>query len=110
MAKKRDSENQELTNTVPIEESRIIVCCEVKNTGNVAGKEIVQVYLAPKNRTENEPVQQLKGFVKTTLLQPGEMQTVEIKLELPGKMDAEELKKAYEIRIASSGEDVRISI
>ncbi len=92
------------------EENQIIVCCEVKNTGNVAGKEIVQVYLASKNREENEPIQQLKGFAKTELLQPGEMQTVEIKVEVPGKINLEELKKEYEIRIASSLDDMRICI
>ena len=92
------------------EENLIIVCCEVKNTGNVAGKEIVQVYLASKNREENEPIQQLKGFAKTELLQPGEMQVVEIKVEVPGKIGLEEMKKEYEIRIASSLEDMRICI
>ena len=92
------------------EENQIIVCCEVKNTGNVAGKEIVQVYLASKNREENEPIQQLKGFAKTELLQPGEMQVVEIKVEVPGKIGLEEMKKEYEIRIASSLEDMRIFI
>ncbi len=92
------------------EENQIIVCCEVKNTGNVAGKEIVQVYLASKNREENEPIQQLKGFAKTELLQPGEMQVVEIKVEVQGKINLEELKKEYEIRIASSLDDMRIFI
>lgn len=92
------------------EENQIIVCCEVKNTGNVAGKEIVQVYLASKNREENEPIQQLKGFAKTELLQPGEMQVVEIKVEVPGEIGLEEMKKEYEIRIASSLEDMRICI
>lgn len=92
------------------EENQIIVCCEVKNTGNVAGKEIVQVYLASKNREENEPIQQLKGFAKTELLQPGEMQVVEIKVEVPGKIGLEEMKKEHEIRIASSLDDMRICI
>lgn len=96
--------------TVFEEENQIIVCCEVKNTGKVAGKEIVQVYLASKNREENEPIQQLKGFAKTELLQPGEMQVVEIKMEVLGKIGLEEMKKEYEIRIASSLEDMRIFI
>ena len=105
-----DGEEQKLTDILPKEESQIIVCCQVKNTGNVAGKEIVQVYLALKNRAENEPIQQLKGFAKTELLQPGEMQVVEIKVEVPGEIGLEEMKKEYEIRIASSLEDMRICI
>lgn len=109
-AEKCCGEEQKLTNILPKEENQIFVCCEVKNTGNVAGKEIVQVYLASKNREENEPIQQLKGFAKTELLQPGEMQVVEIKVEVQGKINLEELKKEYEIRIASSLEDMRIFI
>lgn len=109
-AEKCCGEEQKLTNILPKEENQIIVCCEVKNTGNVAGKEIVQVYLASKNREENEPIQQLKGFAKTELLQPGEMQVVEIKVEVQGKINLEELKKEYEIRIASSLDDMRIFI
>ena len=109
-AEKCCGEEQKLTNILPKEENQIFVCCEVKNTGNVAGKEIVQVYLASKNREENEPIQQLKGFAKTELLQPGEMQVVEIKVEVPGKIGLEEMKKEYEIRIASSLEDMRICI
>lgn len=109
-AEKCCGEEQKLTDILPKEESQIIVCCQVKNTGNVAGKEIVQVYLASKNREENEPIQQLKGFAKTEVLQPGEMQTVEIKVEVPGKINLEELKKEYDIRIASSLEDMRIFI
>lgn len=109
-AEKCCGEEQKLTNILPKEENQIFVCCEVKNTGNVAGKEIVQVYLASKNREENEPIQQLKGFAKTELLQPGEMQVVEIKVEVPGKIGLEEMKKEYEIRIASSLDDMRICI
>lgn len=56
---------------------------DVTNTGSVAGKEVVQLYVAHPNAGEdNMPAKQLKGFVKTQLLQPGETETVEIELNV----------------------------
>ena len=48
----------------------------VKNTGKVAGKETVQLYVAPpENQKSIRPVRELKGFQKVSL-NPGEEKTV----------------------------------
>lgn len=55
----------------------------VKNTGNVAGKEVVMVFAeAPQGRL-GKATRVLCGYAKTTCLQPGEDQTITI--EVPAK-------------------------
>lgn len=83
--------------------TRLQVCCDVTNTGDRAGKEVVQVYLAPVKRAEDEPVQQLRGFEKI-FLEPGDTKKVEIEVETSGKES-----DVVEVRIGSSSRDIRIT-
>lgn len=53
---------------------------KVRNTGNVAGKEIVQLYVKDTVSTVNRPEKELKGFVKV-MLQPGEEKSVTFHLD-----------------------------
>jgi beta-glucosidase len=53
----------------------ITVQVTVKNTGSVAGKEVVQLYLQDKVGSVTRPVKELKGFQKISL-EPGESKQV----------------------------------
>ncbi|WEV69671.1 glycoside hydrolase family 3 C-terminal domain-containing protein [Bifidobacterium sp. ESL0775] len=56
------------------------VTATVKNTGNVAGAEVVQFYVAPPKEAVARPVHELKGF-KKVYLEPGESAEVSVDLD-----------------------------
>ena len=90
------------------------VSLKVKNTGNVAGKEIVQLYVADKTGAASRPVKELKNFVKVEL-QPQEEKTVEMELDKRSfawycteLQDWYAATGEYEILAAASSQDVRL--
>ena len=95
--------------------SKISVSVTIKNTGKVAGKEIAQLYLkAPVGQIE-KPEQELKGFAKTKLLQPGEIQQLTFELDerslasfWSGVSAWVADKGDYELRIGASSKDIRL--
>lgn len=87
----------------------------VRNTGPVAGKEIVQIYVRPIKPGLRRPVRELKAFVKVHL-NPGEAKTVDLVLgprdfryfdtmRAAWILDAE----AFVIEAAASSRDIRLS-
>lgn len=58
---------------------RLVVSIDVTNTGDRAGSQVVQCYVAPQHSRLVRPHKELKGFAKVQL-QPGESRTVEIEL------------------------------
>ena len=58
----------------------LTVSVDITNTGNMAGKEIVQVYVHDRKSGLVRPPKELKGFAKVEL-QPGETKTVSIDLD-----------------------------
>ena len=62
------------------ESETLRVSVDVTNTGNRFGKEVVQLYVAPKNSTVIRPVRELRAFEKTGIA-PGETKTVTFLLD-----------------------------
>lgn len=54
----------------------------VKNTGNVPGREVVQIYCSAPQGKLGKPTRVLCGFDKTRTLQPGESQTLSFEIPL----------------------------
>lgn len=69
----------------------------VANTGKVAGKDVVQIYVkAPKGELD-KPERELKGFAKTPELAPGESCTVSIFVSKESLASYDESKSAWVI-------------
>ena len=88
----------------------------VTNTGSVAGKEVVELYVSAPAGGLEKPACELKGFVKTRELKPGESQTVTVKVsnyELASFNEAASAWEAaagtYKVAFGASVADVRAS-
>jgi beta-glucosidase len=55
------------------------VSVEVQNTGDVAGAEVVQMYISDVASSVTRPLKELKGFAKISL-EPGEKRTVQFEI------------------------------
>ncbi|MBQ1491558.1 MAG: glycoside hydrolase family 3 C-terminal domain-containing protein, partial [Blautia sp.] len=58
------------------DEEHVSLTVTVTNTGDVAGKEVVQAYVSAPDGTLEKPAMELSAFAKTQLLDPGAAQTL----------------------------------
>ncbi len=103
--------------TVEDRNALVRVSLKVKNTGAVAGKEVVQLYVgdvSDKAGRADRPVRELKGFEKVSL-EAGEEKTVEFLLDERSFSYYEEKignwmvpTAEYSIMIGSSSRDIRL--
>jgi beta-glucosidase len=92
---------------------KIKVSIDIQNTGKIAGKEVVQVYIADIESRVQRPPKELKAFLKVAL-GPGETKTVEFTLDEEAlSFYDEKLKKwvaepgKFEVMAGSSSRDIR---
>jgi beta-glucosidase len=91
---------------------RIEVTLKVKNTGKVAGKEVVQLYVSDTKSSLPRPPKELKGFTKVAL-KPGQSKTVTFTLDERSLAYYDPNKKAwvaepgeFEVLVGSSSRDI----
>ncbi len=88
----------------------------VTNTGDVAGSEIVQLYVSEQNPTVMRPAKELKAFAKVAL-EPGQTKTVSLSVNADdlAYFDADAHRwvanaGAYTAHIAAAADDVRSTL
>ncbi len=100
------------------EKDAYVVSLQVTNTGKHAGKEVVQLYVsAPDRAVANKPEKELKAFAKTRELQPGETQTVTLKLPKAELASFDAAASAwvvtpgsYDLLLGASSRDIRAKL
>jgi len=92
----------------------LTVTFDVKNTSNIEGKEIAQLYVHDVKCSAPRPVQELKGFKKIDL-KPGETKTVTLKLDKkdfsfwnPATKGWLAEKGAFILNVGSSSADIKL--
>jgi beta-glucosidase len=87
---------------------------DIKNTGNVNGAEIAQVYLSDLKSSVERPVKELKAF-KKVFLREGESKTLEFSLDKsslsffdPEIKNWRAERGEFEILVGSSSKDIRL--
>ena len=93
-------------------DSRLLVMD--KNTGKYAGRNVVELFVAaPKSKSLNKPIKELRDYAKTRLLQPGESETMTMNINTDDLASFNEKASAwktdagtYQFLICSSAQDV----
>ncbi len=95
----------------------INISLDIKNSGNISGKEVVQIYFSKSNSSIDRPIKELKDFSKTKLLKSGENTKVEFSIPISDLSYWDDEKNEwviekgnYEIFAGSSSSDIRLHL
>lgn len=96
---------------------KITVTVDVKNTGDVEGKEVVQLYATAPKGTLDKPAQELKAFAKTKSLKPGEKATVTLSFNAADLASFVEADNAwvveagtYTLKVGANSRDIKAEL
>lgn len=99
---------------VSLENDTITVNITVRNIGEQAGKEVIQVYVGKPNSSVDRPAQELKTFAKTESLVPAASQTISMQIPVSDLSFWDESindwnleKGTYTLRIGASSRDIK---
>jgi len=98
------------------DKDKYVITVTVKNTGKYSGKEVVQLYASAPDRVHaNKPEKELKAFMKTKNLKPGESATVVLTVGTSELASFDEQSSSwivtpgvYQFQIASSSRDIKM--
>lgn len=93
-----------------VSDTTVTVTAKVTNTGNVAGKEVVQVYFSAPQGLLGKPAKELAGFDKTDLLNPGESQTLTITYDITDMSSYDDTGKVQESAYVMEAGDYNIYV
>ncbi|MEN6385832.1 MAG: glycoside hydrolase family 3 C-terminal domain-containing protein [Phycisphaerales bacterium] len=106
--------NLKISPTVMDNNENITISADIKNSGNMEGTEIVQLYITDVNCSVERPAKELKGFEKVTL-SAGETKTIHIDISKE-QISFYSVEKhqwiaepgEFKVSLGSSSEDIRL--
>lgn len=94
----------------------VTITVTVENSGAVAGREAVQVYISAPGTQLQQPAQELRAFAKTERLEPGQSTELTFRLQPKDYASFDESRTAwivepgaFTVKIGASSTDVRLT-
>lgn len=104
--------------TITTKNDEFTISVNLRNTGKITGKEVIQLYTSPPNAGKtNRPEKELKAFAKTKELKPGESTSVTLKVNTSDLASFQEESSSwvvdagiYKFLIGASSRDIKATL